>query len=81
MLSLRPALKPLPPGLYTKLLALKVSRYLYYKISLFMSNFAKGNNSENAKGNNQKNKITFFKSSLGYLLIILYQLFKFVQSS
>ena len=32
------------PGLYTRLLALKVSRYLYYKISLFMSNFAKGNN-------------------------------------
>ena len=52
----RPALKPLPPGLYTRLLALKVSRYLYYKISLFMSNFAKGNNSENAKGNNRKNK-------------------------
>ena len=26
-----------------------------------MSNFAKGNNSENAKGNNRKNKITFFK--------------------
>ena len=25
-----------------------------------MSNFAKGNNSENAKGNNRKNKITFF---------------------
>ena len=46
-----------------------------------MSNFAKGNDSKNAKGNNQKNKITFFKSSLGYLLIILYQLFKFVQSS
>ena len=43
-----------------------------------MSNFAKGNNSKNAKGNNRKNKITFFfKSSLGYLLIILYQLFKF----
>ena len=41
-----------------------------------MSNFAKGNNSENAKGNNRKNKITFFKkSSLGYLLIILYQIF------
>ena len=56
----RPALKPLPPGLYTRLLALKVSRYLYYKISLFMSNFAKGNNSENAKGNNRKNKITYF---------------------
>ena len=55
-----PALKPLPPGLYTRLLALKVSRYLYYNISLFMSNFAKGNNSENAKGNNRKNKITFF---------------------
>ena len=27
-----------PPGLYTRLLALKVSRYLYYKISLFMTN-------------------------------------------
>ena len=39
----RPALKPLPPGLYTRLLALKVSKYLYYKISLFMLNFAKGN--------------------------------------
>ena len=54
-----PALKPLPPppGLYTRLLALKVSRYLYYKISLLMSNFAKGNNSKNAKGNNRKNKI------------------------
>ena len=25
-----------------------------------MSNFAKGNNSENAKGNNRKNRITFF---------------------
>ena len=25
-----------------------------------MSNFAKGNNSENAKGNNRKNKIIFF---------------------
>ena len=47
-----------------------------------MSNFAKGNNSKNAKGNNRKNKTTYFnKSSLGYLLIILYQLFKFVQSS
>ena len=46
-----PALKPLPPGLYTRLLA---SRYLYYKISLFMSNFEKGNNSKNAKGNNRK---------------------------
>ena len=46
-----------------------------------MSNFAKGNDSKNAKGNNRKNKITYFKSSLGYLLIILYQLFKFVQSS
>ena len=68
----RPALKPLPPGLYMRLLALKVSRYLYYKISLFMSNFAKGNNRKN---------IFFFKSSLGYLLIILCQLFKFVQSS
>ena len=34
----RPALKPLPPGLHTRLLALKVSRYLYYKITLFMSN-------------------------------------------
>ena len=68
----RPALKPLPPGLYTRLLALKVSRYLYYKISLFMSNFAKGNNSKNAKGNYRKNIITFFfKSSLGNLLIIL----------
>ena len=56
--------------------------YFYYKIPLFMSNFAKGNNSKNAKDNNRKNKITFFKkSSLGYLLIILYQLFKFVQSS
>ena len=50
----------LPPGLYTRLLALKVSRYLYYDISLFMSNFAKGNNSENKKANNRKNKITFF---------------------
>ena len=71
----RPALKPLPPGLYTRLLALKDSRYLYYKISLFMSNFA--------KGNIRKNKTTFLKkkSSLGYLLIILCQLFKFVQSS
>ena len=49
-----------PPSLYTRLLALKVSRYLYYKISLSMSNFAKGNNSENAKGNNRKNIITFF---------------------
>ena len=49
-----------PPGLYTRLLALKVSRYLYYKISLFMSNFAKGNNLENTKGNNRKNKVTFF---------------------
>ena len=29
-------------------------------VSLFMSNFAKGNNSKNAKGNNRKNKITFF---------------------
>ena len=48
------------PQVYTRLLALKVLRYLYYKISLFMSNFAKGNNSENAKGNNRKNKITFF---------------------
>ena len=44
--------KPIPPGLYTRLLALKVSRYLYHKIPLFMSNFA--------KGNNRKNKITFF---------------------
>ena len=57
-----------------------------FKISLlqdifFMSNFAKGNNSEIAKGNNRKIKLHFFKSSLGYLLIILYQLFKFVQSS
>ena len=54
----RPALKPLHPGLYTRLLALKVSGYLYYKCSL--SNFAKGNNSKNAKDNNRKNKITFF---------------------
>ena len=54
------AIKPLPTGLYTGLLALKVSRYLYCKISLFMPNFAKGNNSTNAKGNNRKNIITFF---------------------
>ena len=55
----RPALKPLPPGLYTKLLALKDSRYLYYKISLFMSNFA--------KGNNRKNKTTFKKKKKNFI--------------
>ena len=53
----------------------KSSRYLYYKISLFMSNFAKGNDRK------KKTKTFFFKSSLGYLLLILCQLFKFVQSS
>ena len=48
-----PALKPLLPGLYTRLLALKVSRFLYY--TFLMSIFAKGNNSKNRKGNNRKN--------------------------
>ena len=48
------------PKVFTRGLALKVSRYLYYKISLFMSNISKGNNSKNAKGNTRKNKITFF---------------------
>ena len=71
-----PALKPLLPGLYTRLLALKVSRFLYY--TFLMSIFAKGNNSKNRKGNNRKNNRK--KSSLGYLLIILYHLFRFVQT-
>ena len=43
------AIIPLPPGLYTRLLVLKVSRYHYYKISLYMSNFAKGNDRKNKK--------------------------------
>ena len=41
-----------------------------------MSNFAKGNDRKHKK----KNQF-FLKSSLGYLLLILCQLFKFVQSS
>ena len=48
------------------------------KISLFMSNFAKGYNSKNAWILIEKIKYIFFlKYSLGYLHIILYQLFKF----